>query len=131
MRWEHGQLGIALTHAPRLFARALELRSIQVAAFALDLCIPPLSLLSILVACVWLASLACFQLTGATLALGVATAPAALIVLSAILAWIRYGRPILSLGDLALGAVYALWKIPLYARFLVARQLDWVRSKRD
>ena len=56
---------------------------------------------------------------------------AALFGLSVFLSWARFGRRIISLGSLALAAMYALWKIPLYARFLVARQVNWVRSKRD
>jgi hypothetical protein len=30
-----------------------------------------------------------------------------------------------------LGFLYPLRKISLYLRFMVARQMDWVRSKRD
>jgi cellulose synthase/poly-beta-1,6-N-acetylglucosamine synthase-like glycosyltransferase len=42
-----------------------------------------------------------------------------------------YGRRIVSLGDLVFSVVYALSKVPLYAKFIVARQLVWVRSKKD
>jgi hypothetical protein len=48
-----------------------------------------------------------------------------------LLSWRRFGRSILSLGSLALVAVYTVWKIPLYARFLVARQRVWLRTRRD
>jgi hypothetical protein len=47
------------------------------------------------------------------------------------MAWVRYGRRVISFGSLAMAIPYALWKIPLYAKFLVARQMDWVRSKRN
>jgi len=30
-----------------------------------------------------------------------------------------------------MAVIYALWKIPLYIKFIAARQLEWVRSKRD
>jgi hypothetical protein len=52
-------------------------------------------------------------------------------VCAVLLSWMRYGRRILSLGSLAHAGLYILWKIPLYAKFLVARQVNWVRSKRD
>ncbi len=50
---------------------------------------------------------------------------------SVLMSWAAYGRHIMTLGTLLLSVVYPLWKIPLYLRFLVARQVDWVRSKRD
>jgi len=53
------------------------------------------------------------------------------LALSVLLSWGRYGRPIISLGSLALAVLYILWKIPLYARFLVARQRVWLRTRRD
>jgi hypothetical protein len=51
--------------------------------------------------------------------------------LSVLLAWIRYGQHIISLYALASAPVYAMWKVPIYIGFLLSRQLDWVRSKRD
>ena len=48
-----------------------------------------------------------------------------------LLAWARFGRHVVTLGGLALALAYALRKFPLYARYLVARQQEWVRSKRD
>jgi hypothetical protein len=50
---------------------------------------------------------------------------------SVLMSWGAYGRHIMTLGTLLLSVVYPLWKVPLYLRFLVARQVDWVRSKRD
>jgi hypothetical protein len=38
----------------------------------------------------------------------------------------RYGRHIISIDSLVLSAVYPILEIPLYARFLVARQFEWV-----
>jgi hypothetical protein len=54
-----------------------------------------------------------------------------LLATSVLLSWARYARNVISLRSLALAVGYALWKIPLYARFLVARRSDWVRAKRD
>jgi hypothetical protein len=51
--------------------------------------------------------------------------------LSVLLSWDQYGRQIISFADLACAPFYALWKIPLYAKFLVRRQATWVRSRRD
>ena len=48
-----------------------------------------------------------------------------------LLAWVGYGRNILSFRNLAYAPFYALAKIPLYLKFMVNRQVEWVRSRRD
>jgi hypothetical protein len=50
---------------------------------------------------------------------------------SVLLAWGSYGRQVISLASLAYAPFYALWKIPLYLKFLVSRQAEWIRSRRD
>jgi hypothetical protein len=55
-----------------------------------------------------------------------------LLLLSAVmLAWARFGRSILSLGQLLLIPLYVLWKIPMYIAFIVRPQRQWVRTERD
>jgi hypothetical protein len=51
--------------------------------------------------------------------------------LSVLLSWGRYGRKVISLASLAYAPFYVLWKIPIYLKFLVRRQAEWVRSRRD
>lgn len=130
-RWEHGHLGVILSEAPRLLLESLASSNVRLMALALDLSVPPLALLALQVVLVWLASAAFFVVTTAHLPLDMTSAAAILLVLSVLMCWMRYGRPIISLGSLGLAVVYALWKIPLYMKFLVARQSRWVRSKRD
>lgn len=55
----------------------------------------------------------------------------AMLILALSLAWLRFGFAVLSFGQLLLAPAYALQKIPLYLRFIVRRQVEWVRSKRD
>lgn len=38
---------------------------------------------------------------------------------------------IISLASLAFAPLYTVLKVPLYLKFLVSRQVEWVRSKRD
>jgi hypothetical protein len=54
-----------------------------------------------------------------------------LLACAVLAAWARFGRAILSGRELAYAPVYALVKIPLYLKFLVRRQVQWVRSERD
>jgi cellulose synthase/poly-beta-1,6-N-acetylglucosamine synthase-like glycosyltransferase len=130
-RWEHGHLGIIVGQVPRLFFGSLLRANASLLSLTLDLSVPPLALLTLLVAAVWCASVIFFIFTNAQLPVIVATTSAVLLVLSVLTAWLRYGRQTISLASLALALVYALWKIPLYVKFLVARQMDWVRSKRN
>jgi cellulose synthase/poly-beta-1,6-N-acetylglucosamine synthase-like glycosyltransferase len=130
-RWEHGHIGVILGEVPRLLLESLTRPSASLMALALDLGVPPLALLTLEVVLMSTAGLVFYIAARASFPLEVAVATAVLLVLSILLSWMRYGRKIISLGSLALAAVYAFWKIPLYARFVVARQLDWVRSKRD
>ena len=48
-----------------------------------------------------------------------------------LLAWSQFGRAIISFSTLLYAPFYALKKIPLYLGFLIKRQVEWVRSKRD
>jgi len=130
-RWEHGYLGVILSETPRLLAAAAAARNVDLLAIAVDLSVPPLALLLLLVVTVWLLSLLSCIFARELLPIGIASVAAALLGLSVLISWGFYGRRIISLRSLGFAAIYALWKIPLYAKFLVSREMNWVRSKRD
>ena|ERR1700683_5223954 len=130
-RWEHGHLAVILGDAPRLLLDAILKMDLKLLTLALDLSVPPLALLTLVTSAVWFVSAVFYALTREQAPLVIASTAAALLVLAVTLSWMRFGRHILSLTDLAQAFLYALWKIPVYAKFLVARQLDWVRSRRD
>ena len=130
-RWEHGHLNIIVGEVPRLLIRSVMRLDASLLALTLDVSVPPLALLALQLAVVWLASLMLFAATRAEFPIVTATAGALLLLGAVLLAWDRFGRHVVTLGGLALALAYALRKIPLYARYLVARQQEWVRSKRD
>jgi cellulose synthase/poly-beta-1,6-N-acetylglucosamine synthase-like glycosyltransferase len=130
-RWEHGHIGVILSDAPKLFAKAIGLMNVDLLALALDLCVPPLALLTLLVSLNWLASALIFGFARAQFSLALMTLEAVLLGFSVLASWAKFGRKIISLKSLAFALVYAISKIPLYAKFLIARQLHWVRAKRD
>lgn len=130
-RWEHGHLGMIAREGPRFFLEALATRNWRLLAMTLDLCVPPTALLVLLGGLSWICGLCLFLVTGSVATLGAATVAVSLIVVSVLSSWAAYARGFLPLSDLLLSATYALRKIPLYARFLVARQVEWVRSRRD
>jgi Zn-dependent protease with chaperone function len=49
-RWEQGYLATIAQSAPRILRQAMTDRDIRLAALALDLCIPPLALLTVVMA---------------------------------------------------------------------------------
>jgi len=130
-RWEHGYLGVLVTDAPTVLLKALSTGNRQLLAQGLDLCVPPIALLTLLGVAAWFASALLYAVARVALPLLIASTAAALLTLSVLASWARYGRQTLSLGSLALAIAYAFLKIPLYLRFLVARQFEWVRTKRD
>jgi cellulose synthase/poly-beta-1,6-N-acetylglucosamine synthase-like glycosyltransferase len=130
-RWEHGHLGIILSEAPRLFLDSLVRLSPPLLALALDVSVPPLALLTLLVLGICFASTLLYHFSSVAFPLLISSGVLGMLALAVLLSWASYGRRVVSLGDLLFSVVYALSKVPLYAKFFVARQSDWVRSKRD
>jgi cellulose synthase/poly-beta-1,6-N-acetylglucosamine synthase-like glycosyltransferase len=130
-RWEHGHLSVILNLAPNLFRLALLRGSGKLFALAIDLCVPPLSLLLMLDFSVFVGCVAFFVVTAKSVPVWIAAISLALLGMSVLLSWARYGRRIISLSSLAYAPLYAIWKIPVYFKFLVSRQAEWIRSKRD
>ena len=126
-RWEHGHLSMIISEAPRLIVEALKLRNMQMIGLALDLIVPPLAVLVLLCIVLFLLSLIAhakqaIMLTGFLLAL---------LTLAVLLAWVFFGRSIISFKQLCYAPIYAFKKIPIYIKFFINRQVDWVRAKRD
>jgi cellulose synthase/poly-beta-1,6-N-acetylglucosamine synthase-like glycosyltransferase len=130
-RWEHGHLLALLRNAPRLLVAAVQRLDLGLAVMALDLCVPPLSLLV-------LASLAVFVVGGAAVALGRSWTAAllagfalTLVLTSVVAAWARFGREEFRFTTLLAAPLYAIGKIPMYLGFVGRRQRDWVRTERE
>jgi len=130
-RWEHGHLGVIVGVAPRLLLESVRTGDGNLLALALDLCVPPLALLLLLVLAVFAASAALLLWAHVVLPFRIAAAALIMLGCAVALSWSRYGRQVVSLGALAYAPFYALWKLPVYLKFLTGRQVEWVRSKRD
>lgn len=130
-RWEHGHLATIVGDAPRLLCAAIVRGNARLAALVLDLCVPPLALLTLAVATVFALSGVLFAAAGQLLPLALSALACVMLAGAVLLAWAACGRDIVSFSDLVCAPLYALSKIPLYLRFLVRRQVDWVRSRRD
>lgn len=130
-RWEHGHLQTLLTQVPKLIKAAVVKGRFDLLAFALDLCIPPLSLLVM----IWVVCMGGALLAGT---LGTSWMPSIflaiegqLIFISIASAWAKFGREDFPVQTLLSVPFYILWKIPLYLAFIIRPQKKWVRTERD
>ncbi|BCI72738.1 glycosyl transferase 2 family protein [Sphingomonas sp. S17] len=129
-RWEGGYLSIMRRYVLRLACTALRRGDPRVLALALDLAIPPLSLLiaaqgaMLLIAALWA------LVSGHALPLVVGIIQLVLMIGAIGLAWHRYGRDLLSVTDLARLPLAVLAKLGFYRRILRAPQQGWVRTER-
>jgi len=130
-RWEHGHLSMMLSEAPKMLSEGIRQRNIGVIAMALDLCVPPVALLMLLVIALFSGALLFGLVTDVLWPLALSAVVPCVLGSAILLSWWRYGRQILSAQHLGMAMVYMLAKIPLYLKFLVSRQVEWVRSKRD
>jgi cellulose synthase/poly-beta-1,6-N-acetylglucosamine synthase-like glycosyltransferase len=130
-RWEHGHLAMMVKQGPGLILESLRSRNRDLFALSIDMCVPPLALLVLLSLVFCVLGMLLWAATGSSLPWLLAIVNPLLLGCAVLLAWSRFGRAILSLGDLAYAPMYALKKIPLYVKFLVRRQVEWVRSHRD
>ncbi|MBL8795366.1 MAG: glycosyltransferase [Planctomycetia bacterium] len=130
-RWEHGHVRTLLTQAPRLFIASLTQRRPALFGLALELSVPPLSLLFFLWAAV-LTAAAAFWLAGGSPAPALTLLAALLAVLLGILAsWAKFGRDRLPFATLASAPFYVLWKVPIYLALVFKPQKAWVRTERS
>ena len=130
-RWEHGHLQVLQTYVPRLFWQGIKQNRITLFLQALDLSIPPLSLLVAL----WIVafsgtliltfmglsatSLVCMLVSGLFLFLAISVA------------WLRFAQDELPLSNILSIFWYIFSKIPLYLKFLKKPQSKWVRTERS
>jgi glycosyltransferase involved in cell wall biosynthesis len=130
-RWEHGHLGMMIKEGPYVIVKSIRSFNLATLALALDMMVPPLALLALVTLTTAFFSGLMMMVTREYLPWSMGLVLPLLLGCAVILAWIRFGRDILSLSNLAYAPVYMLGKIPLYFKFLVKRQVEWVRSQRD
>jgi cellulose synthase/poly-beta-1,6-N-acetylglucosamine synthase-like glycosyltransferase len=130
-RWEHGHLALLRDYVPQLLGQGLQQGRVDLLALALDLAVPPLTLLVML----WFAILGLTGLAAATglgwLSVVITAAAGGLLFLAIAAAWFRFARQEISLSSLVTFAGYLIWKIPLYVKFLIKPQSDWVCTERS
>jgi len=130
-RWEHGHLATILQEVPRLLTAAIRRRDMSLLMMALDLAVPPLSVLALNLLLLLVLSVAGIEFSGFAVWVFIPVWLLNLLFAAAVLsAWYRFGRRILSWQALVGVPVYIMRKIPLYCGFLIKRQQEWVKTDR-
>lgn len=130
-RWEHGTISTILQYFPRLVIRLCQTRSLELLAVTLDLSVPPLALLALALGGYLAVATVFAAIFHGVLPLAIAGLNCVLLPACIFLAWWRHGQDILPLRWLAFAPIYALRKVPLYCRFFLDRQREWVRGERN
>jgi cellulose synthase/poly-beta-1,6-N-acetylglucosamine synthase-like glycosyltransferase len=128
-RWEHGHLSVL---AGRVFPSAwaaIRDRNWPLLALSLDAGVPPLVLLAVLTAAVFLASLFGWLAGAGTAALIVSSIGLVMLALALGLAWIACGRDLLTRQALSSLAPFLKRKVGIYVRALAPNK-KWTRTGR-
>lgn len=129
-RWEHGSLRLALKRVPGMLARAAARGDARLAAAALDLAIPPLTVFAGLIAAMSAASLAPL-LWGSTAPLALSLSALALLAAGVVAAWAGFGRAALPASAFGALAQYVFGKVRIYGAEARASSRRWTRTGRD
>ena len=130
-RWEHGHLQMISVEVPRLVKAFLKNPRFSLLLLALDISIPPLSLLVMTwIVAIAISSVATFFGVSflPTIILGIS---GSILFASVFAVWCKFGTQDLPLKDLIAVPFYVVGKIPIYFKFLVNPQTGWLSTERD
>ena len=129
-RWEQGHIR-TIGSVPRLICTAIARRNWALLALALDIAVPPLSLLGILTIGVFLATGLAALLGFSSVPFAIAAANLIVFSLAGFVAWATFGRDLLPPRAFLSIAQYAVGKIGLYLRILSSKaDARWIRTDR-
>jgi hypothetical protein len=116
---------------PRLLAGAQRHGRAELAVLAIELGVPPLSVLAIAWVVAVVAAAGWWAVGGAHVPLVLLLSGGVAALTAALLAWAKFGRTVLPLTALLAAPWYILTKVPIYVAFLLRPQRAWVRTQRD
>jgi Glycosyltransferase like family 2 len=130
-RWEKGHLDNIMDLVPRALAKSLRDRNFGLAALAIDMAVPPLSLLVLVTAlCVILGGMA-FALGAPPAVLAIPSFSTLLLVLGTAIAWTAVGRDVLPSRELLRLPEYAIRKIGSFRKIATGKATSaWIRTDR-
>jgi cellulose synthase/poly-beta-1,6-N-acetylglucosamine synthase-like glycosyltransferase len=130
-RWIQGHVGMIL-QAPRLIFQAVLTRNWDLLVLVLDMAIPPLSMLAPLVFAMLFAGVFLYLLLGISAPVVVALVNFLLLSSGLLLAWLKFGREVISLRDFVTLVPSVFKKLSFYFRtYFGKRIIAWVRTDRS
>ena len=130
-RWEHGHLQTIVKQLPSLFKLAYRQKNWRLFALALDMGVPPLSLL-VMLASSGICTLAVYTLYSTSVtALMLLSFSLVFFTVNLMFVWWFFARKDLSAKDLLSIPHYILSKLSIYLTFLIKPQKHWIRTDRD
>lgn len=129
-RWEHGHMQTLLSQCPRLVWQAIRQRRPELFGMALELGVPPLSVLALGVITTIVAAVTSWLTGGSIIPLAIISSVTAIATVAMFAAWAKFGRATLPFATLFAVPAYILGKLPIYIAFLVRPQRTWVRTAR-
>jgi cellulose synthase/poly-beta-1,6-N-acetylglucosamine synthase-like glycosyltransferase len=130
-RWEHGHVGLSFGQTPGLIGRALLSGNVNLLALALDIAVPPLTLLAFLNALALLATSLAVFFGSTPLGLYASAVSFSAFLIAVLLAWVTHGRDVLPARSLPLVGSYIFAKLGLYLRLLWYGPISrWTRTDR-
>lgn len=130
-RWEHGHLSMIVKTAPGYFIDVIKQRNFNLMFLLLDMVVPPLALLAMLIFAYLILVMGGYYFFGQLVPLLTANLILFMFLSAIFMGWIKFARHIISFIGLIYVPFYVCLKIPLYIKFLVNKQVEWVRSNRD
>jgi len=127
-RWEHGSLRMAAQTAPKLLLRGLA-GDLKALALAIDLAIPPLTVLAAMIGVVLPAAVVAAFLGGGG-ALSFAVWSLMLTVSAIVLAWFGFGREALPATKIRAVGAYLVSKLRVYGKEGRKSAERWTRTER-
>ncbi|EAZ91544.1 glycosyltransferase family 2 protein [Crocosphaera chwakensis] len=130
-RWEHGHIQTILNQVPRLLKGSIVQRRFDLLALALELSVPPLSLLVMLLIGGIMITITAGLFGGSWLPSIILGVGGLCLISGILMGWAKFGRKEIPGFALLTIPFYLLWKIPIYFAFLVRPESQWVRTDRD
>jgi cellulose synthase/poly-beta-1,6-N-acetylglucosamine synthase-like glycosyltransferase len=131
-RWVQGHLATIGKFVPRLLSVGLMRGDKHILALALDLLVPPLSLLALLIAGTIALTLSAALLGGPWLPALIAGGNLICFCLCVFLAWFKFGRQVFPAHEALSFGAFALKKIQFYGRMLIGGTASqWIRTDRS
>jgi cellulose synthase/poly-beta-1,6-N-acetylglucosamine synthase-like glycosyltransferase len=130
-RWEHGHLQTIFQQLPIIVRESWRQKDWRLFAMALDIGVPPVTLLVVISLCGLMALLLLLLVTETATAFQLLLLSFFYFTAMLTSVWWRYGQDYLSAKELSGIPLYIASKLSIYFTFVFKRQKEWVRTERD